>query len=306
MITGLKNNHPQITKRPASSGQQPLEAPRDEVILGSARPELGTLSFGAKAFALGAMSLSAFGCATSATPPVQLTQTQPEPRPVHRHSNPIAGEQSTRLQELGEARESDSPEARQVRNNYRANVTRLLKDADKYMDLSETLESEGRRLEGLGLTTETKDGVTTTVARDGENWTVTVDNGRRQQILEDTPTFRRVTDGINVTTLHLTDSILHRAGDFESQQFTRSWQDSLTVNGTRITRNLERMTFDENGRSRTSTNEVFEQPENLSLDGSGPQLVYRENSTKRNMATQEVTTSAREVEVNADGTTRSK
>jgi len=305
MITGLKSSHPQVTRRP-TEGSQPVEAPRDEVILGQARPEASTLSFGAKAFAVGALGLSAFGCASSATPPVQLTQTQPEPRPVHRHSNPLSGEQTTRLQELGEARESDSSEARQVRNSYRHNVDRLIRDANNYLDLSENLESEGRRLEAAGLTTETQDGVTTTVTRDGDNWTVEIYNGRRRQTLEDTPEFRRVTDGINITTLHLTDSLLHQAGDFESQQFTRSWQDSLTVNGTRITRNLERLTADETGRVRVTSNEVFEEPQQLSLDGTGPQLVYKESSSKKNLFTQEVTTSSREVEVNADGTTRSR
>ena len=297
--TGLKNNHPLFAKRPASS--EPVSVPQDEVIL-SARPEPSVMSFGAKAMAFGALGLSTLGCLSGTV----QAQEAPEARPVHRHSNPLSGEQTTRLQELGEWRDTDTGEARDVRTNYRNQVNRLVRDANHYMDLSEKLESEGRRLEEAGLTTETQDGITTSVSRQGDNWTVTIDNGRTRQILEDTPAMRQVTDGINSTTLHLQDGVLHRAGDFESQQFTRSWQDSLTVNGTRITRNLERMVPDEVGRARLNQTEVFEEPQSLQFDGGGPQLVYKQSSTKRNIHTHEVTTSSKEVEVNEDGTTRSR
>lgn len=159
-----------------------------------------------------------------------------------RDAAPISQEAWAQMKAAGTVNPRDNASAREVKEAYTRAAEDLLPEADLFQQQGKALEATARSLEQLAqqgkltakdgkitLVTET---ATKSVTRTGSTTVVEVTEDGFTTRLEDTSTYRSITEGGTTRTLFLRDSLQHKAGEFQVQ----NWSENTTVAGTTITR----------------------------------------------------------------------
>jgi len=325
----LTRSTPLNFTRPAASAPQ---APMDDVSLSPPKePDLREPSRGGRGLglALGALGLVGIGVVAGAVggQMVQPADVQPEvatQQQVDRNGEPISQEQWAQMKQIGFVKPEDNASAREVKEGYMSVAQELLTEADYFRSQGQTLEQEGQRLEYLGkelgngthtvngaevtvelradgITVNWREGDTTkSLRREGDTLTVEVDG----VTLEDTSAFRSVTEGQTTRTLHLQDSLLHRAGEFEVTTASRSMQQTTRVAGTDIHRQTDQMVSGYAGRETISETQSWTKPEVAITLYPGTVLKFESTRTTHNLSLDSDNDSFRNVEVRQDGSTK--
>lgn len=171
---------------------------------------------------------------------------------VDRNAAPISQENWERMKAAGTVNPRDNASVREIKEAYTRAAEDLLPEADLFQQQGKTLETTARWLEQLAEqqgpgthqigtgTLTVKDGkitlvtesATKSVTRTGDTTVVEVTEDGFTTRLEDTNTYRSITEAGTTRTLYLRDSLLRKAGEFQVQ----NWSENTVVAGTTISR----------------------------------------------------------------------